>query len=222
MKTEVRGRFLAGTDLKKEQFYGRLIVLDGPDGCGKSTQSRLLARWIGDRGVEVVGFRDPGTTAIGEKIRHILLDAENTAMSTRTELLLYMAARAQLWAEKIQPTLADDKCVILDRWLSSSCAYQGYAGEFGMDNIIKIAQDCLEKPWPDLTIILDVDLKTASTRLSEQPDRMEQKPNEYHKKVRQGFLKLAENRKDFIIVDARCDIKTVHAQIVKSLKDKIF
>ena len=206
----------------KTRLQGKFFVLDGPDGCGKSSQAKLLKEWLESQDVSVELFRDPGATAIGEKIRHILLNPEHIAMTTSTEVMLYMAARVQLWHEKISPALQDKKTVILDRWLSSSCAYQGYAGEFGMDNIIKIAQDCLEKPWPDLTIILDVDLKTASTRLSEQPDRMEQKPNEYHKKVRQGFLKLAENRKDFIIVDARCDIETVHAQIVKSLKDKIF
>ena len=206
----------------KTSLDGKFFVLDGPDGCGKSSQAKLLKEWLESQAVSVELFRDPGATAIGEKIRHILLNPEHITMTTSTEVMLYMAARIQLWYEKILPCLEQKKTVILDRWLSSSCAYQGYAGEFGMDNIIKIAQDCLEKPWPDLTIILDVDLKTASTRLSEQPDRMEQKPNEYHKKVRQGFLKLAENRKDFIIVDARCDIKTVHAQIVKSLKDKIF
>ena len=203
--------------MNTEKFKGKFIVLDGPDGCGKSSQATLLKEWLESQGVSVELFRDPGGTAIGEKIRHILLNPEHIAMTTSTEVMLYMAARVQLWHEKISPALQQKKTVILDRWLSSNCAYQGYAGEFGTCNIIKIAQDCLEKPWPDLTIILDVDLKTASTRLNAQLDRMEQKGNEYHEKVRQGFLELAKNRKDFMVVDARNDIETVHQQITKKL-----
>jgi dTMP kinase len=131
-----------------------------------------------------------------------------------------MAARAQLWEEKIAPALKENKCVILDRWLSSTCAYQGYAGEFGVDNVIKIATDCLERPWPDLTIILDVDLETASQRLKRAPDRMERKGKGYHKKVREGFLKLAKGRKNFVIIDATDDIEIVHKQIIDIVEKK--
>ena len=146
----------------KNRFAGKFIVLDGPDGCGKSTQSTLLSEWLDEQGVEVEMFRDPGTTAIGEKIRKILLNPEYAAMGTRAELLLYMAAKAQVWAEKIRPALEANRCVVLDRWLSSTCAYQGFAGGFGIEKVIKIAEDCLERAWPDLTVILDIDLKTAS------------------------------------------------------------
>jgi len=200
----------------KSRFAGKFIVLDGPDGCGKSTQAKLLAGRLKKQGVAVEMFRDPGGTTIGEQIRKILLSPKNTKMNTRTELLLYMAARAQLWAEKIAPALQKGKCVILDRWLSSTCAYQGYAGGFGMNKVIKIATDCLERPWPDLTIVLDVDLKTAAKRLKKQLDRMEQKGGSYHKRVREGFLKLARNRKDFAVVDACGDIEEV-SQTVKQI-----
>jgi dTMP kinase len=193
----------------------KFIVLDGPDGCGKSTQTKMLAQWVGEQGVKVETFRDPGTTEIGEKIRQILLSTEHDTMSTRTELLLYMAARAQLWAEKIKPALSADKCVIVDRWLSSTCAYQGYAGGFGIEKVIAIATDSLERAWPDLTIILDVDLKTAATRLKSQLDRMEQKGAEYHQKVREGFLKIAESRKGFAVVDASKDVEAVHKKILE-------
>jgi dTMP kinase len=142
-------------------------------------------------------------------------------MSTRSELLLYMAARAQLWEEKIAPALKENKCVILDRWLSSTCAYQGYAGGFGIDNVIKIATDCLERPWPDLTIILDVDLETAAKRLKKDLDRMECKGKGYHKKVREGFLKLAKGRKNFVIISSTGDIEAVHKQII-DIVEKIF
>lgn len=199
----------------KDKFSGKFIVLDGPDGCGKSTQVKLLADYLSGSGVPTETFRDPGATPIGEKIRQILLNPDHVAMSTRTELLLYMAARAQLWAEKIAPALKQNKCVILDRWLSSTCAYQGYAGGFGTDKVIKIAEDCLERTWPDLTVILDIDTKTASARLNRDLDRMEKKGGDYHKKVREGFLKLAEKQQDFAVVDATGDIEAVHKRILK-------
>lgn len=199
----------------ENKLSGKFIVLDGPDGCGKTTQARLLAQWLQEQGVPTVSFRDPGDTTVGEKIRQILLSPEHAVMDTRTELLLYMAARAQLWAEEIAPALGENKCVVLDRWLSSTCAYQGYAGRFGVDKVIKIATDSLERPWPDLTIILDVDLQTSAKRLSQEPDRMEAKPPEYHQSVREGFLQLAEERRDLLVVDATGDVKTVHAKIIE-------
>ena len=202
----------------KNRLSGRFIVLDGPDGCGKTMQCSLLERWLGENGIDVAAFRDPGTTAIGEKIRQILLAPEHIAMSTTVEILLYMAARVQLWAEKIAPALGRNRCVLLDRWLSSTCAYQGCAGGFGMDKVIKLADDCLEKPWPDLTIILDVDLESAVDRLSAQPDRMEAKPRLYHQKVREGFLELAGQRPDFVVVNACDGIETVHKKIIQTVE----
>lgn len=199
----------------KDKLKGKFIVLDGPDGCGKSTQAKLLARWLQEQGVPTSRFRDPGDTPIGEKIREILLSPEHEAMSTRAELLLYMAARAQLWAEKMAPALHENRCIVLDRWLSSTCAYQGCAGGFGMDRVIKIAADCLERVWPDLTIILDVDIKTASQRLNRPLDRMEAKGDGYHQKVREGFLKLASEHKNFVVVDATGDVETVHKRVLE-------
>ncbi|MBA7690935.1 Thymidylate kinase [subsurface metagenome] len=199
----------------KNKLQGKFIVLDGPDGCGKTTQAKLLAEWLERQGVATETFRDPGDTAIGEKIRQILLNPEHIAMSTAAEVLLYMAARVQLWQEKIAPALAQKKCVILDRWLSSTCAYQGHAGGFGFNQVIKLATDSLGKPWPDLTIILDVDLETGANRLSAQPERVEAKSREYHQKVRDGFLKLAGRQENFHLVDATGDIETVHKKVVE-------
>jgi len=200
------------------EVESKFIVLDGPDGCGKSTQTQLLAKWLADQGVETSVFRDPGTTAVGEKIRKILLNPEHVAISAPAEVMLYMAARIQLWNEEIQPALAANKCVVLDRWLSSTCAYQGHAGGFTMAKVIKIAQDCLERPWPDLTIVLDIDFETAARRFNRQLDRMEQKGAEYHKKVREGFIELARSRKDFAVIDAAEDIETVHNKVLEVIK----
>lgn len=206
----------------KNKLQGKFIVLDGPDGCGKSTQTELLVKWLDGEGVPTSRFRDPGDTDIGEKIREILLNPEHLVMETRTELLLYMAARAQLWAEKIAPALAAKNCVVLDRWLSSTCAYQGDAGDFGTDKVIRIASDCLERVWPDLTVILDVDLKTAAERLDRQLDRMEAKGDGYHEKVRQGFLRLAEEHENVRIIDAASDIDTVHKKMLHLISEASF
>ena len=174
--------------------------------------------WLQSRGVETVGFRDPGTTVIGEKIREILLSPAHEAMTTPTEVLLYMAARAQLWAEGIAPSLKAGKCVVLDRWLSSTCAYQGYAGGFGIDKVVGIARDSLERVWPDVTIVLDVDLKTASQRLKQELDRMERKGDGYHNRVREGFLKLAADRPDFVVVNAAAEMEAVHKEVVAAVQ----
>ena len=111
---------------------------------------------------------------------------------------------------------------MLDRWLSSTCAYQGFAGGFGIEKVIKIATDCLERVWPDLTIILDVDLKTASGRLKSQLDRMEQKGDSYHQRVREGFLQLAKQQENFLVVDAAADIETVHKNILQLISEVSF
>jgi len=206
----------------KSKLQGKFIVLDGPDGCGKSTQAKLLAQWLKEQDAAVDSFRDPGDTAIGEKIRQILLNPEYLAMSTPTEVLLYMAARTQLWTEKIAPALERNRCVVLDRWLSSTCAYQGYAGGFGMDKVINIAQDCLEKVWPDLTIILDIDPKIGLTRLQREFDRIEQKGDCYHQRVREGFLQLAEQQENFFLIDATGDIETVHKKILQLISEVSF
>lgn len=201
-----------------DMLNGKFIVLDGPDGCGKSTQSRMLTQWLNEQGTSTVSFRDPGTTMIGEKVREILLSPAHEAMTTPTEVLLYMAARAQLWAEEIAPALQQGKCVLLDRWISSTCAYQGHAGQFGIDKVIAIGTDSLDRVWPDLTIVLDVDLVTAAGRLNRELDRMEQKGDSYHRKVREGFLELADGREDFVVIDSTLGIDTVHEQVVAAVR----
>lgn len=205
------------TDTLQKKLTGKFIVIDGPDGCGKSTHVKLLADWLKGNNVKVQTFRDPGDTAVGEKIREILLNPQHKTMNTRTELLLYMAARAQLWQEKIAPALKSACCVILDRWLSSTCAYQGYAGGFGIESVIKLAENCLERVWPDLTIILDIDLDTASKKLKENLDRMEQKGQPYHEKVHKGFVKLAKERPDFVVVNAVQTIEIVKTKVIEAI-----
>lgn len=202
----------------KEKLAGKFLVLDGPDGCGKTTQTLMVYDWLKAQGVDIVTFRDPGGTAVGEKIREILLNPEHVAMSVRTELLLYMASRAQLWQEKIGPALSSGKCVVLDRWVSSTCAYQGFAGDFGVANVIKIAEASLERVWPDLTIVLDIDVETAARRMNRQLDRMEQKGADYHKKVREGFLQLSKFNDNIVVIDATKNIEQVHQTVIEAVR----
>ncbi|MHC4950150.1 MAG: dTMP kinase, partial [Planctomycetota bacterium] len=106
----------------------------------------------------------------------------------------------------------------MDRWLSSTCAYQGWAGGFGINKVIKIAADSLERVWPDLTVVLDVDLQTAAERMQRDLDRMEQKGDAYHAKVREGFLKLPKIHSSIKVVDARQSIENVHQDVLKLIQ----
>ncbi len=204
-----------------EKISGKFIVLDGPDGCGKSTQVRLLAEGLARQGIESVTVRDPGDTAVGDSIRKILLGPEHEQRSMECELLLFMASRAQLAAEKIKPALAAGKTVLADRYVSSSCAYQG-AGGLDIGAILDIARFATQQTWPDLTLILDIPaqagLDRIETKRNAARDTMERRGLEYHRKVRDIFLKLPEiYPKPVLILSAGETIEKVHEQILETL-----
>jgi len=203
-----------------EKLQGKFIVLDGPDGCGKSTQVRLLAEALEQTGVETLSLRDPGGTKIGEQIRQILLRNDNQSMSVRCEALLYIASRAQLYQESIKPALAAGKCVICDRWLSSTYAYQAVAGKIGVDWLEQLAETSLERSWPDLTVIIDVPSKLGLQRVGSAPDRMEEKSADFHRRVRQAFGDLARTRKEFRIIDGSGTIEEVHRRVMELIESK--
>lgn len=207
--------------MNQQKLKGKFIVLDGPDGSGKSTQVQLLADLIKKQGVDVLTVRDPGGTKIGEQIRDILLGNENTAMSIRCEGLLYMASRAQLYLECISPALKEQKCVISDRWISSTYAYQAVGGQIGTEWVLSLSQAALERTWPDLTIIIDISAQIALGRIGQNPDRMEQKPIEFHQQVCQGFLELARSRDDFRVVDGNGSIDQIHQRICEVLSEYV-
>ena len=196
---------------------GKLIVLDGPDGCGKSTQVSLLCQWLVEQDIDAIALRDPGDTEIGERIRKILLSGSSRDMDTMTELLLYMACRAQLWSQRIKPALEAGRWVVMDRWVSSTCAYQGHAGGYGIDRVLAIAENALERIWPDLTVILDVGVEVAAGRMGDDLDRIEQRGEDYHQKVQEGFLRLAETNSGFVVVDARAGVEAVHGHVVREI-----
>jgi len=162
---------------------------DGIDGVGKTTQMQLFQEWLHQLGREIVTCRDPGSTPLGERIREILLTSdESTPITPRSEMLLYMAARAQLVEEVIRPALAAGRIVISDRFLLANIVYQGYAGGVEIDSVREVGQVATAGVMPDCVFLLDMDPQEALNRMGEKLDRMESRGNEYRKRLREGFL----------------------------------
>jgi len=173
---------------------GRFIVLEGADGCGKSTQSGTLAAMLTAAGHDVIHVRDPGSTKVAEGVRSLLLDPATGTVGVRAETLLYMAARAQLAEEVVLPALARGTTVVCERWTLSTEVYQGLAGGLGVAAVRRLAELAEGGATPDLTLVLDVDLGVGLARLSGDPDRMEQKGREFHADVVRGYRELASGR----------------------------
>ena len=151
----------------------RFISIDGLDGAGKSSQIGRLAEWLTSRGNRVVTCRDPGSTPAGDAFRAILLDRHDLHLDATTEMLLYMAARAQLVAEVIRPALDRGDWVVCDRYLLANIVYQGHAGGLDPERIRGVGEVATGGLMPDLVIVLDIDLETASRRLARPLDKLE-------------------------------------------------
>jgi len=169
---------------------GTFITFEGSEGCGKSTQSRLLAEFLKRRGYSVVYLREPGGTKISEKIRKILLDGKNDSMSPECEMLLYMASRAQVVNEVIKPALQKGEIVICDRFLDSTIVYQGYGLGVDIGFIKRLGAFATQGIAPDLTILLDLPVRKGLMHRKHCEDRIEKRPLPYHMKVRKGYLKI--------------------------------
>lgn len=169
----------------------KFITFEGSEGCGKSTQSEMLFRYLKAKGVKAIYLREPGGVKLSEKIRDILLDPKNK-ISPEAETLLYMAARAQVVEEIIKPALKSGKTVVCDRFLDSTIAYQGYG--LGIDiKLIKLTGNfATQGIKPDLTIFLDLPVKSGLKHRHNCKDRIEQRSINYHEKVRSGYLALAK------------------------------
>jgi dTMP kinase len=177
---------------------GAFITFEGSEGCGKSTQVKRLASRLEQAGLRVLITREPGGTAIGEKIRDLLQFApESFAMTPETELLLFEASRSQLVRETIRPALEQGTIVISDRFFDSTTVYQGVARKLEPDIVATLNNFAVGPDRPDLTIILDVDIATARARMLRRVrpvaviDRMEQEPNEFYERVCEGYRELA-------------------------------
>jgi len=179
---------MAKKDLKK----GIFITFEGPEGCGKSTQSKLLFGYLKKRSYNCIHTREPGGTGLGERIRGVLLHSDGVAISDLAELYLFEAARSQIVREVIAPALAHRKVVICDRFSDATFCYQGYGGKVPLKTIEDLDRIATGGLRPDLTILLDLDALTGLKRARKKGvDRMERKGLAYHKRVRAGYLKRA-------------------------------
>ena len=199
---------------------GAFVVFEGGDGAGKSTQCRLLADALRERGHDVVLTREPGGTSIGEAIREVLLGVGSYGMAARTEALLFAAARAQHAAELIRPAVARGAVVLSDRYLDSSVAYQGAARELGEDRIADLSLWATEDLIPDLTIVLDVTPRIGLARAGDA-NRMEAEPIAFHEAVRESFLRRAAAAPSrYLVVSADQPVGTTAAQILSAVLER--
>jgi len=201
---------------------GVFITFEGGEGCGKSTQQRLLMRRLETAGLTVRSLREPGGTVVGEAVRSVLLDPEHAGLDATAEVLLYEAARAQLVAEVIEPALAAGEVVLCDRFFDSSTAYQGHARGLPLAQIESLNRIATGGLLPDRTLLLDIDAALGVQRATCEggADRLECEDIAFHERVRQGFLRVAaENPGRFRIIDADADVETVAARITEALRD---
>ena len=201
---------------------GLFISIEGSDGSGKSTQLSYIREYFKDRNLDAVFTREPGGTSIGEKIRHVILDNENSEMCPLTEAMLYAASRAQHVRELIIPALKEGKHVVCDRFVDSSIAYQGHGRELG-DCVSVINGFAVGDCMPDYTFFLDLDPEVGRGRIrSDAFDRLEQEKLTFHRRVYDGYMKLlSEEPERFIRIDASGTVEEVKKAIYAGL-DEIF
>ena len=199
-------------------FEGKFITFEGPEGSGKSTHIRLLAEYLSERGIAVTLTREPGGTPTGESIRHLLQhNGAGESPTDRTEVLLFLASRAQHVERLIRPALAEGRWVLCDRFDDSTLAYQGYGRGFDLSELRAVNRFATNGLTPDLTVLLDVSPETSRLRLSARhaqtsdgPDRIESEADAFHVRLRCGFLELArQNPGRIAVVDAERDLNLV-------------
>lgn len=200
----------------------RFIVLEGIDGSGKSSQVGALVTWLRGRGREVVACRDPGATAAGDAVRQILLHRQEIPLAPAAEMLLYMAARAQLVAEVIAPALERGAWVVSDRFLPANVVYQGHAGAIDPAAIRVVGNVATGGVAPDLVILLDVDVEIASRRLDRPLDRLESRGEGYRRRLREGYLlEASADPARWAVVDAGADPTTVERAIRGAVEERL-
>lgn len=204
---------------------GFLISLEGGEGGGKTTQAVRLRDRLLKAGKDVLVVREPGGTAISEQIRDVVLSPKNVGMAFTTEVLLFQAARAQIYRELVLPSLEVGKIVLMDRTSDSSVAYQGIARGFGKDLIDELNQISTKNTYPDLTFLLDVPVKSGLKRRngSGKVDRLDMEAKTFHQKVRQAYLDLAESDEGnrWRVIDATQSIDQVADEIWEQIKQKL-
>ena len=211
----------------KSPMRGLFITLEGIDGCGKSTQREMLAEKLKSRGFEIVVTREPGGTVIGEGIRQLLVSDASVHIAPTTELLLYVAARAQHVAELIRPSVDAGRIVISDRYTDSTVAFQGYGRGLDLDVIESLNRFATAGLKPDLTIVFDLDPNTARSRSVSRPvggllGAFDEQHADFHERMRAGYLKMANDDPSRIrVVDASGAADETHGQVMSVVLEKI-
>jgi len=203
---------------------GIFIALEGPDGSGKSTIMELIIKYFNEQNIDFISTREPGGTAIGEEIRHIILDKKNKNMAAETEALLYAASRGQHVHEKILPALEAGKIVLSERFILSSLAYQGVGRGLGIEEVRMINDFAIKGLRPDLTLFFHVDpILTLERKVSEEEgDRLEKEGSSFHKRVYSGYMELLDTYSDNLqIIDASKSIEEVFSQSIVYIENII-
>lgn len=198
------------------------VVLDGIDGAGKSTQIAMLRDFLVARGNAVFCTRDPGSTRLGDAVREILLHREDIPLSMTSEMLLYMAARAQLVEEQIRPALQQGEIVLCDRFLLANVVYQGCAGGLDIQTLWQVGQVATGGLMPDVTIVLDLEVEKASARMQRGLDRLEKRGRDYFQRVRDGFRnQLTRCPGVTLLVDADRGPEIIHGEIRAEIERRL-
>lgn len=202
---------------------GKFITFEGPEGAGKTTVLELLMVELQQSGIEAVFTREPGGISISEKIREVILNKEHTEMDSRTEALLYAAARRQHLVEKVIPSINKGKTVFCDRFIDSSLAYQGYARGLGIDEVLSINEFAINGFMPDLTFYFKIDPENGLKRIAKseerEKNRLDLEDLSFHKKVQEGYEKVITRFKErIIVIDAEQPIDVVISDVRDALK----
>ena len=199
---------------------GLFITFEGVDGCGKTTQMRLLSEYLESKGYEVVLTREPGAKGLGEKIREILLHY-NGEVSSKAESFLFLADRAQNIEKIVNPSVTAGKMVLCDRHTDSTVAYQGYGRGVDIDELKMLNNLAVGNRKPDITFVFDIDVETSMTRVGKEKDRMESAGIEFFNNVRNGYLEIAKQEPDrVVVVDSTRQIEAIQTD-VRNIVDKL-
>ena len=200
---------------------GLFITFEGVDGCGKTTQLKLLSEYLKNHGYEIVVTREPGAKGLGEKIREILLHYDGE-VSSRAESFLFLADRAQHIDKIVNPAVEEGKIVLCDRHTDSTIAYQGYGRGVDINQLNMLNAIATDGKKPDLTFVFDIDVETSMSRVGAEMDRMESSGIEFFNKVRNGYLDIAKNEPDRVkVINANRTVTDISKEVVSIISDII-